>query len=228
MKKLSLLMAIILSAVMLFSSCGKPKSPAVKLTLDFEDNEQPLPGPGKTLQTYSAETMQKAVERFASEDPDIYNSDEMHKMVEQFGDFYIPDNGDEILEYTVAAREDNLAAHVLIQHGEIKLILLKILMADDPDMLEEVSVGDKTVYYYITHNVRGEDAIINLFYKFENGDILSILKDNRTYTRNISEFTFTIDEISALGEDFFNFKPEALKDYFGEDYFAEDTEDTQE
>ncbi len=220
MKKLCVLIAIVCAAVALCASCGKPQSPAIKLTLSFEDNELTLPGPGAVLTTYKAETMQKAVEHFATEAPDIYNSDEMHKLVEQYGDFYVPDNGDEILEYTVAARADNLAALVLIQHGEIKLNLLKIMINDEPDMVE-LSVGDKTVYYS-TNKVDGEDVITNLYYKFENGDVLNIFKDNRTHTGE--SYRFTIDEISALGEDFFNFKPEALKDYFGEDYIAGQTE----
>lgn len=220
MKKLCVLIAIVCAAVVLCASCGKLKSSAIKLTLDFEDNEPHLPGPGAVLTTYKAKTMQKAIERFAAEAPDIYNSDEMHKLVEQYGDFYVTDNGDEILEYTVAARDDNLAALVLIQHGEIKLNLLKIMINDEPDMVE-VSVGDKTVYYS-TNKVDGEDVITNLYYKFENGDVLNIFKDNRTHTGE--SYRFTIDEISALGEDFFNFKPEALKDYFGEDYIAAKTE----
>lgn len=224
MKKWCVLIVAVCAAVMLFSSCGKPKSPAVELTLDIEDNEPFLPGPGKVLQTYKAETMQKAVERFADEAPDIYNSDEMHKLVEQFGDFYLPGNGDEILEYTVAAREDNLAALVLIQHGDMRLNLAKLITDDEPDMVE-ASVGDKTVYYS-TDKVDGEDVITSLHYKLENGDVLQIFKDNRTSAGESSGFT--MDEITALGEDFFNFKPEALKDYFGEDYFAKDTEDIQE
>lgn len=227
MKKLCIMTAIVLSAVMLFSSCGKPKSPAIKLTLDVEDNNPSLPGPGKVLQTYKAETIQKAVERFAAEAPDIYNSDEMHKLVEQFGDFYLPDNGDEILECTVAACEDELAAGAVTQHGETELILVKFLGVDIPDTVEEVQVGDKTVYY-ISHDYNGRETISALYYELENGDVLHIFKYSRTNSVSIYEFDFTIDEITALGEDFFSFKPEALKDYFGDDYFAEDTEDTQE
>ena len=94
------------------------------------------------------------------------------------------------------------------------------MINDEPDMVE-LSVGDKTVYYS-TNKVDGEDVITNLYYKFENGDVLNIFKDNRTHTGE--SYRFTIDEISALGEDFFNFKPEALKDYFGEDYIAGQTE----
>ncbi len=220
MKKLCVLIAIVCAAVVLCASCGKPKSSAIKLTLNFEDNELLLSGPGAVLTTYKAETMQKAVELFAAEAPDIYNSDEMHKLVEQYGDFYVPDNGDEILEYTVAARADNLAALVLIQHGEMKLNLLKIMINDEPDMVE-LSVGDKKVYYS-TNKVDGEDVITNLHYKLENGDVLNIFKDNRTHTGE--SCSFTIEEISALGEDFFNFKSLSLIDYFGEDYIAGQTE----
>lgn len=237
MKKLCIMTAIVLSAVMLFSSCGKPKSPAVKLTLDLKGDDSPLLI-GPPYRTHDCKTMQEAVELFAAEKPDAYNCEEIHKLVEQFGDFYLPDNGDEILEYIITARcvknlpvsahcEETFSPAVLIQHGDTQLYLIKILIDNIPDTVEEVQVGDKTVYYS-TYDLNGEDVILYLFYDLENGDGLQILKRNQTHISNICEQIFTIDEISALGEDFFSFKPEPLKDYFGDDYFAEDTEDTQE
>lgn len=227
MKKLCIMTAIVLSAVMLFSSCGKPKSPAVKLTLDFVDNEQPLPDPGKVLYPHRGETMQKAVEIFAIEAPDDYNCDKIHELVEQFGDFYLPDNGDEVIEYAIVANEDDLAAEVVIQHGEKEITLLKLLGGKMPDTVEEVQLGNKTVYY-VPREYNGREFISDLYYELENGDILQIFKHSRTNSGSFQENEFTTDEISALGEDFFSFKPEPLKDYFGDDYFAEDTEDTQE
>lgn len=211
MKKMCLLTAIVLSAVMLLSSCGISKRRAVKVELYAEDNEEVIGGQ-IVYNTFGAETMEDAVECFAESAPELYGSEAIRQVVAGRGEFFIPDNGDEIISYDLGARTGDLTVIVKFRHGEDVLCVVK--SHGDLDV-RKMTVGDKSVYYR-TDEIDGEDIITSIFYKPEGGELLQIFK--ATDSRVDNSIQFTEEEITALGEEFFNFKSADLKDYFGSDY----------
>ncbi len=218
MKKLCVLIAIVCAAVVLCASCGKPEKRITKVELYAEEGLWTIDDGCHLLSTYVGETMEEAVEALVKKAPTLYDSEKFRKIVENYRCFYIPDNGDEIISYSLATSVDDVTVHVNFKHGDGELWVAK---CKGDENAKEMKVGSKSVYYSV-NEVDGEDIITSIFYRPEGGDILQIFKVNSSMPDKSVQFTK--EEISALGEDFFNFKPEALKDYFGEDYIAVKTE----
>ncbi len=210
MKKLCVLAAIVCFAAVLFSSCGTTKRKIAKLELYVENDV--------VHNTFGAETMEGVVKCFAETAPELYDSEAIRQVVDNNGKFYIPDNGDEIISYALATHEDDLTVLVKFRHGDVELCLVK---SHGDKNVPEMKVGDKSVYYR-TDEIDGEDIITSIFYRPEDGELLQIFKVSDSKVDK--SIQFTKEEISALGEDFFNFKSDSLKNYFDEDYFAEKTE----
>ncbi len=218
MKKLCVLIAIVCAAVVLFASCGKPEKRITEVELYAEEGLVTIDDGCHLLSTYVGETMEEAVKALAKKAPARYNSEEFRKIVENYRCFYIPDNGDEIISYSLATSMDDVTVHVNFKHGDGELWVTK---CNGDENAKEMKVGSKSIYYSV-NEVDGEDIITSIFYRPEGGDILQIFKV--IDSRPDKSIQFTKEEISALGEDFFNFKSDSLKNYFDEDYFAEKTE----
>ncbi len=218
MKKLCVLIAIVCAAVVLCASCGKPEKRITKVELYAEESLVTIDDACHLLSTYVGETMEEAVEALVKKAPTLYDSEKFRKIVENYRCFYIPDNGDEIISYNLATGMDYVLVRVDFKHGDSELWVTK---CSGDENAKEMKVGSKSVYYSV-NEVDGEDIITSIFYRPEGGDILQICKI--TDYKSDKSIQFTKEEISALGEDFFNFKSLNLIDYFGEDYISGQTE----